>query len=385
MRSRFFAVVDPQTFSPVLRSSLVGYDGGGWVRSPDGKLLAVAIARRGASMSSTLRFANVSTLKWVRTGVTLFGNVRTALWPASTTIFAVVGSEVETIDVVRKKVVDSRQLDGLLLATARSADGLVLLVAPYSEIGPLRVVALGPDGSLRSVRLDRVRGGTVWDQDHAVGTRHEPGLAVDPAGMAYVVDADGLVAQVALHDLSVEYHVTSSSLLARASAWLTPAAHAKGANGPARTAQWLGDGLIAVTGSDEFAAKQKDGSLAIDIWPAGLSVIDTRDWSIRTIDARATAATVADGALLVTGGSFHYDGQGQKNEGAGVAAYGPDGRLRWRIGDGTIRWVAGVYGSIAAIGGETTKPSVLVDLQTGTVLRSLGAAALPRLLLGAGS
>jgi hypothetical protein len=54
-------------------------------------------------------------------------------------------------------------------------------------------------------------------------------------------------------DLTVAYHEPrpSASALSRLLDWLDPAAYAKGASGLTRMALWLGDGLLAVTGTDE--------------------------------------------------------------------------------------------------------------------------------------
>jgi hypothetical protein len=379
------AEVDPKTLAVLRSSSKVGF-AGGWARSPAGGLVAVVTERGGSMQSATLRFADVKTLNWAPKGISLHGFLKTTLWTTPRTLLAVVGTPwvLHTIDTSAKTIVSTKPIDGNVIASARSAEGLVLLTAPESAIGPVRLVTVQHDGSMRSTQLERIRGGTVWNGTDHTGTRREPGLAVDPAGTAYVVDPDGLVGQVTLADLSVEYHRVAGSLLARASAWLTPSAAAKGLNGPTRTATWLGDGLIAVTGNDESAVR-KDADMVVDIQPAGLKVIDVRDWSTRTLDPRASSATVAEGALLVTGGSYHYE-RTSLSRPAGVAAYGSDGRLRWRIGDGTNRWIAALYGSLVALGGgQTPKSYNLVDVQTGKVVRSVDASRIVYPLVGPGS
>src|SRR5205823_3700378 len=104
--------------------------------------------------------------------------------------------------------------------------------------------------------------------------------------------------------------------------------------------------------------------------PAGLEVVDTRDWSVRTLDPEADSAVVADGILLADGSSWRSDANG--SSGDGVAAYGADGTLRWRVDAGSPRWVAAAYGRLAVVGGES-RPYELVDLATGKVLRTLAA------------
>lgn len=386
--SRLVAVA-PKTLAVTRRSGLAGYDEG-WVRSPDGKLVAVATQRVGRqSWASTLRFANTATLGWARRSVTLGGFMSTALWPSRRTLLAVVGDPplLQTVDTVAKKVVASRPLEGSVLAAARSTNGLVLLLTPADAIGPVRVAVVGADGSLRSTVLDRIRGGTSWSGDsQPIGVTRRPALAVDPAGAAYVVDADGLVAVVSLADLTVGYHQLASRLLARVGAWLTPAAAAKVVAGESRSALWLGDGLLALFGTDATAAKRSDGRVAFSSQPAGLSIVDTRDWSVQPLDPRADFATVAGGLLLATGAAVKLDGAGgDERTYAGLAAWGADRSLRWRLGEGTARWIVAAYGPLAAVAGGDGGPPMLVDLRTGRVVRSLGSAAVPRLLLGDGS
>src|SRR5436190_8788674 len=390
------ARVDPNTFRVTRRSALVGYYDG-WVRSPGGKLLAVSTYASELNPISTLRFASAATLRWARHGVRLDGSFRAATWPAAGRLVALVEVvdagccsshfELETVDTVAKKVVARRTLEGTVFSVARSADGLVLLVAPRDDIGTARLVAVSPDASTHEVALERILAGSFWPQDaqsEGMGRIRQPGLAVDAgAGVAYVVDPGGLVAQVSLGDLSVSYHQLSASLLDRVAAWLTPAAQAKGANGPTRSAAWLGDGLLLVAGRDESAVRQADGTMLFSERPAGLEVVDTSDWSVQTLDPDADTAVVAEGALLATGSSWRSDQNA--SVGHGVAAYGPDGSLRWRLDGGRTRWVVTTYGRFAVVGGESSQPYELVDLATGKVVRSLGAQIFPALLLGTGS
>src|SRR5207248_4269322 len=82
------AQVDPATLAVVRRSVRIGY-WDAWVRSPDGKVLAVA-THPASTYDSTLRFANPSTLRWARRGVRLGGVLRTALWTRLGTLLALV-------------------------------------------------------------------------------------------------------------------------------------------------------------------------------------------------------------------------------------------------------------------------------------------------------
>lgn len=391
---------DPSTFAAVKSSAPVGgYDG--WVASPDPQLLAVATDSDASnSDSSTLRFANASTLRWVRRGVGLDGYFLGGLWPRMNTLYALAGncctpgSTLETINTVSKHVLSRTPITGLIATVARSADGLVFLNETGNKVAPVTLDIVDPNGAIRSVPLTRILGGTHFDltaQD-PIGTTRQPGLAIDPnENTAYVIDDGGLVARVALADLSVSYHQVNNSLLDRFSAWLTPTAEAKGINGPTLSARWLGDGLIAAGGTRESAVRHKDGSISFSSSPAGLRIIDTTDWSEHTLDPNATTGIVTDGLLLATGGSWSSDGDTTNSTGEGVAAYGPDGTLRWRIDAGQTLSIVAAYGSRALIQKNQTGPNYvqepiqLIDLTTGKKLATLPADFSLWPLLGTGS
>src|SRR5207249_849666 len=190
------------------------------------------------------------------------------------------GLTLDTIDTVRKKIVAHKAIHGPVWSVARSGDRLVLLGTEENAVAPVRVVVIGADATIRSVTLPRIVGGVHFDEgsDDPLGSIRQPGLAVDPAGgVAYVVDPDGLVAEVLLGDLTVSYHEPSAaSLLARFSSWLTPTAQAKGLNGPELQARWLGDGILAVTRTDETATRSKEGE-TVAANAAGLQIVDTAD------------------------------------------------------------------------------------------------------------
>ena len=129
-----------------------------------------------------------------------------------------------------------------------------------------------------------------------------PGLAVG-AGRAFIVSAGTTVAEVSLDNLGVTYHSASHpvSLLGRFRSWLEPAADAKLIEGPQRKAIWLGEGLVAVTGFDYSGSTGQ---------PAGLSLLDTDDWSLREIDEEAGDAVRVGDTLVAFGadrGLVGYD------------------------------------------------------------------------------
>lgn len=79
------------------------------------------------------------------------------------------------------------------------------------------------------------------------------------------------------------------SLLSRLRDWLDPAADAKISFGWSREADWLGDGLVAVSGSDYHGLSST---------LAGLKLIDTEAWGVRTLDPGASVHRLAEGTLF---------------------------------------------------------------------------------------
>jgi hypothetical protein len=191
--------------------------------------------------------------------------------------------------------------------------------------------------------------------------------------MPYVIQPDGPVAVVDLRTLAVSYHglKASQSMLARIAAWLTPSAEAKNVSGHWRSGTWLGDGLIAITGSDT----------ASDVGtPSGLAIVDTRDWSVRMLDLGADSVFVADGLLLATGG-INGGSTNSPPPGMGLAAYGTDWSLKFRLFDGSVVGVYYVLGNRAYVGNFESDAVSVVDLTSGHVIgRRQGP--LPLLLLG---
>jgi hypothetical protein len=135
--------------------------------------------------------------------------------------------------------------------------------------------------------------------------------------------------------------------------------HAKASDGRTRFARWLGGGLLAVSGADEDDRTR--------IRPAALSLVDTRTWAARVIEPGATDFVMAGDLLLATGaGHPSADGSG-----IGLAAYGFDGRERFRLFEGSEVWVQEVYGGRAYAGitrpDGRQAPLRVVDLESGRV------------------
>ncbi|HEY3182277.1 MAG TPA: hypothetical protein VGJ77_05520 [Gaiellaceae bacterium] len=289
-----------------------------WSFSPDRALLAYT------DCEGTLTFVNARTMRVA--GKVLLAGWEGVTWLSRDRVVTTDNYKLVVIDVARKRVLRRIELPGrpwnrTVLPDAR----VVYAVTPPEEFGPARVVVLDADANVRIATLDRITVGAVFDTESGdpTGMVRTPGFAVDrDGGRAFVVSPELLVGEVDLSTLQVRYHGTSRSL-------------AKTVSGPSRVAYWLGDGLLAVSGAD-YAIADKQTTIT----PFGLHVIDTRTWTIRTIDREASWAQYAAGVLLVT-----YDRGGGNRE---AIAWAPDGTVRYRLALGDQSW-PNIYGSLAYI------------------------------------
>jgi hypothetical protein len=196
------------------------------------------------------------------------------------------------------------------------------------------------------------------------GESYRPALVIDPAGRALVMGGRAEpLAEIDLDRLDVAYHEPSrtQSLLTRFLSWLEPAAEAKvPLAGSFRSGTWVGEGRLGVWGADTVRV----GPDRADTTPFGLQVIDTNDWSVRTIDAKASHAACAGGTLLVS------------SAGDGLTGFDPSGTRRYQVFDGQAPWVAATFESLAFVSFEHKMH--LLDASTGRVLGT--RSSYPRLL-----
>ena len=103
--------------------------------------------------------------------------------------------------------------------------------------------------------------------------------------------------------------------------------------------------------------------------PAGLAILDTRDWTVSALDPGADSVTTADGFLLATGS--RWSSEQQEPTGMGVAAYGADRALRFRLFGGRSVWVEAALGGRAYVSvnsADGARAVNVVDLETGQVV-----------------
>jgi hypothetical protein len=253
--------------------------------------------------------------------------------------------------------------------SAHTGSLLVLLLGPRWSVGPARLVTVDAEGDMRSAALDLISSGQEFDTE---GRMSAPGLAVDAAGdRAFVVAGNGPVAEIDLTTLAVSYHGLSTpiSLLSRVRNWLEPEAAAKmPSSGPIRHARWLGNGVLAVWGSD-IHVTGSGRSIETFETAAGVKLIDTRDWNVHTLDGNASSLAVADGTFLISA-SLWSSVEG-RSAGIGLTGYGPDGSARFHLFGSRPLWVQ-VLGSRAFVPRGGRRPAYdIVDVRTGRIMRRM--------------
>jgi hypothetical protein len=291
---------------------------------------------------------------------------------------------ITRVDPLRGSVDETGRIRGpaWVLQSANSGRHLVLLLGKPTggAFGPTELAVADSEGRVRTVTLTRIPSGLV--EDAPVSRSVDPALAVDEDGeRAFVIGAGALVAELDLETMEVLYHEPARpvSLLGRLLDWLEPQAIAKGpTEGVRRKAIWLGNDLLAVTGSDTHVSVGSDDEVEESIVPAGLSLIDTKQWSVRPLDERVGEIALADDALLAWTFAEEFV-PGRLREG-GLTVYELDGRERMRLFEGESIWDLQAAGRLAYVGVGHWSALRVVDLATGKVVRRLEREAWPQVL-----
>lgn len=367
------AWLEPRTLRQLRRRSVpLGGDAWSPVFSPSGGM--VALGGRGAEGVRIVDLERMRLIGRAARGVD-GRSIQPLAWPERDRLLALDLAYTQgpgvprmqnllVVDPVARRLVATRPLRGWATATARAPGSVVLLVEPASGVGPARLAVVGASGRVREVLLSRIRSGVEEEEGRGSEIRfrvQNPGLAVDPdAGRAFVLGAGAPVAEIDLRTLAVSDHELSEPIsgLSRLRGWLEPVAQAKSASGWSRQALWLGDGMIAVSGSDYDGLRST---------PTGLSLIDVRSWSVRTLEPRAGLVSESHGVLLAAAAT--RDGRAETEAGIGVAAYARTGERLWHaLGDEPVWWTqtAGGYAYVPARGADSGGVRV-IDLRTGEV------------------
>jgi hypothetical protein len=345
--------------------------------SPDGKLLALGGESGDVWLVDTRRLRVAGSVR-----AEGFGHVVETAWLGGRLVAVVdrccseegatEGLTVSVLDPVGRRGLLGHTLNGSIQAAARTDSKLVLLVGPRADLGTARLVVADAHGEMSTVSLDRIAAGAEVRTGHTVSRSAKPGLALDrERNRVFVVGAGAPVAEVDLATLSVQYHELGApvSLLGRLRDWLEPEAVAKVMpNGPERYARWLGNGYLAVWGVDNATTLDERGNGQMRQSAAGVKLIDTRDWSVRPLDAQASGLTVADRTLLVFG--WLWDSVSQQSSGIGLSAYESDGSPRFHRFGAAPLYAVHVVGPRAFVP-LSESAYVVLDPQTGRVLHRI--------------
>jgi hypothetical protein len=368
------ARLDPGSLEP-LQGRRLDLPGPWWVLSvaPDRSMAVL-----GNEASDKLAVVDLAGMRSLGTiGIKSLAWTETSRWVGRSRLLLVLGelpvsrhSVMLVLDLHARRVLQRQPLPGPVLSSGHLPGGLVLLLAPDRGIGPATLAVVDDDARIRTVTLSGIAAGSESVETGAllVDRQAFPGLAVDPAGRrAYVVAAGAPVAEVDLTTLRVGYHrlATPTSPLRRLASWLLPPAEAKGASdGPARRALWLGDGLLAVAGSDAEASNTKQGAREVQR-PSGLQLIDTRAWKVRMLDPHTSGIMLAGGRLFAT--AYRYDSNDGEPKGSGLTIYGPGDRRPVHLMGSDLVWDVQVHGDLAYV--RRGSGYSVVDLRANRVLR----------------
>ena len=349
---------DASTLAPLPGGVPLAGHRAAWSFSPSRATLVLARNDRSClGGATTLRFVDLAAMRMLG-DVPLVDNgpVEATVWLDRSHVLAVVDSGdcieskqtmIVVVDAETRRVVATTRLRGEVVKLASAPQGLVLLLAPRNAVGTARLAVVDAAGKVRETTLTGIRAGQKGgNPSQPLANVNRPGLAVDPAtGRAFVVPAGDRLAEIDLGSLGVRFHDLAErvSTFTRLRRWLEPPAAAKGSNGPYRQALWLGNGLLAVTGSDTAAGMTKAGGERMSTTPAGLRLVDTRDWRYRKLSPDVSSVQLAGGLLLGTGSRYSSDGTTSEQSGAGLLAYSLDGHERYHLfGDSPIWIVAGI-------------------------------------------
>jgi len=293
---------------------LEGFQPDAWAVSPDERRVAVAV--RGTRLKviqrvplrahgGTVDIGSVEppwAMAWVRAQALL------ALAPGRGSAPAA----ITEVDPIARRILAVHELSGTLVSLATGRRTIVALLGSFGRIGPARLAVATGDGAVREWPLPAVAVGQEGER-YAI-----PAVALDETGRrAFVVAAtsalrvveiDLITGRATTHDLR-----RGGGPLAALRDLLDPVAHAKGADGTRRSARWLGDGRLAVSGE-----RQSTAGGSFTIYALGLELVDVVGWRATFVDGwNQGDITAAAGRLLV----------GQRGE---LVAYDHDGRERYR-------------------------------------------------------
>lgn len=348
------AWVNPTTLAVVGKTLPAAHAACSWSFAPDHRRFVYS------DCDGTLRFVDTNAMKplgSMQLGYRL-GFVDGLTWLRPDRLLALAHVDTLTtllvIDPNTRRVI--RRTDLARPAGARFVvgDRIVVMLSSWGSFEPVQVAIIDADGNMRVATVDRIQAGTiVTEGDESTppsAQMMQPGFAVDRAtGRAFLVSPDMLIAIVDLQTLEVSYHGATRSL-------------AKAVDGPSRSAAWLGNGLLAVSGVD-YRTNVNGSQTTVAATPYGLQIVDTGTWTTRMIDPEATGFTAVPGGLVAT-----HAPTSSPHE---TLIWALDGTLRRRFSFTGRTWldIEGRYGYVCDV---RTLVSVVDSSSGATVARPRG-------------
>jgi hypothetical protein len=356
-----------------------GVYGWGFAFSPDCDTVALPASSRGRILLYDLKRGRQVGRVSAGRGAT----AATIAWPEPGRLVALTSAyrslRLVTLAMPSGQRIASHRLGGQITSAEPSSLGVVALAAPMDRIGASTLVLARPDGTILRVSLERIRSGTQVPRRNPLrGRQLVPGLAVDEdSGRAYVIAASSpLVAEVDLHSGAAANHDLSGPRTATAAKGLAYSAY--------RTARWMGNGTIAVSGDETRTARDwrravRRGDLPTRVDPYGLRLVNTADWTARTLHP-LLRSFFATGDALVGMDTIPVSPRHAKR--TGLVAYGLDGgRLTRRFRDrplARLAWASWPYAYVSMRGRRVTHA---IDLRTGRTAGNLANERPPVLLI----
>jgi hypothetical protein len=314
--------------------------------SPDGRRVAFGMSAPGANARVGVGIVDLTRLRFERGVETGIASEGLAWLTDRQLVAALQRGGIVVIDPATGAILRRwRGWHVLRAVTTRTRRSLVMLEADGQTS---RLAAVDATGDLRSVRLP------VPARD-GHGSRLRPALVADPAAeRVYVLPGGRTVLAVDLARMRVHRHRLRSGL---------------GSAEPSgrfafrdRDAVWLGAGRLALAGTE---LRRRPGP-RLGVVPVPVSLIDSRTWTVRTIDASATGVTLARGRLLAYGPR-------------GVRAYSLRGRRLFETLGRRRVWSVAARGGIAYA--TSRGRTHVIDTGTGRVRRTIRRALEVRALV----
>jgi hypothetical protein len=337
------AWLDARTLAPSGRSLAIGPPPTGIAaRSPDGRTIALS-----SGIKAELRFVDTRDLRARgRLALEGTGSLRQAIWPRPDRLVAVragLDAELLVLDPRARRVLERVPLEGQPLSVLPSGKRLIFLLAPKEAIGQARLALADSEGAIRTLALPGVQAGfTPATREQEAGRQASPGLAVDPRGARAVVVTRDAVLDIDLETMAV---VRRHSLAMRA-----PAGVSKLLEGWGRSAIWLRDGTVAVSGWTDVV----EGERVVHA-PTGVELVDVARGTRRSLDPSAWGATKAGSVLLSFGGSA-------------LRGYDLAGSLRFELLRGRDTGYVQTAGRWIYVGSDNSTRFTVVDARAGKVV-----------------